>query len=133
MYYERVHQHIHENGPAIVAGGPSNGQPALPGTKKPHTPYTIEEILKPAAPRPRPPSPCGLLADGVCTCGLTAGNVVSAAFYVNVQQQQDQQFICNQSLHRYWNNSYTYLLTYTFFVYFKNIFFFYFFLILLFP
>ncbi|XP_060839638.1 paired box protein Pax-1-like [Rhopalosiphum padi] len=99
LYYERIHQHIHENGSVSVAGEPSNGQPALPGPKKPHTPYTIEEILKPTAPRPRPPSPCGLLVDGVCTCGLTAGNAtVSAAYYVDVQQQQ--QFICSQP-HRY--------------------------------
>ncbi|XP_025208698.1 paired box pox-neuro protein-like [Melanaphis sacchari] len=102
LYYERIHQHIHENGSASIAGEPSNGQPAPPGPKKPHTPYTIEEILKPTAPRPRPPSPCGLLVDGVCTCGLTAGSsVVSAAYYVDVQQQQQQQqFMCSQS-HRY--------------------------------
>uniref|UniRef100_A0A2S2PAB4 Uncharacterized protein n=1 Tax=Schizaphis graminum TaxID=13262 RepID=A0A2S2PAB4_SCHGA len=101
LYYERIHQHIHENGSVSVAGEPSNGQPAPPGPKKPHTPYTIEEILKPTAPRPRPPSPCGLFVDGVCTCGLTAGNAtVSAAYYVDVQQQQQQQFICSQP-HRY--------------------------------
>lgn len=92
MYYERIHQQHQENGPSFI-GEPSNGQPA-PSPKKPHTPYTIEEILKPVAPRPRPPSPCGLLMDGVCTCGLT-GNVMSTAFYVDVQQQ----FMCQQ--HRY--------------------------------
>lgn len=95
LYYEQIQQHHYENGPSAV-GEPSNGQPA-PGVKKPHTPYTIEEILKPTAPRPRPPSPCGLLVDGVCTCGLT-GSVVSTAFYVDVQQQ----FMCSQQ-HRYWN------------------------------
>lgn len=92
LYYERIHQHHNEHGPSVI-GEPSNGQPAA-GAKKPHTPYTIEEILKPTAPRLRPPSPCGLLVDGVCTCGLT-GNVVSTAFYVDVQQQ----FMCQQ--HRY--------------------------------
>ncbi|XP_015372916.1 PREDICTED: paired box protein Pax-9-like [Diuraphis noxia] len=101
LYYERIHQHIHENGHVSVVGGPLNGQLAPPSPKKPHTPYTIEEILKkPTALLPRPPSPCGLITDGVCTCGLTAGNAVSAAFYVNVQQQH-QQFICSQPLHRY--------------------------------
>jgi len=107
LYYERIHRHQrhHEHhGPSVVVGGgggggersADGGQPA-PGAKKPQTPYTIEEILKPTAPRPRPPSPCGLLVDGVCTCGL-AGSVVSAAFYADVQQQYMQ---CSQHL-RYW-------------------------------
>lgn len=98
MYYEQIQLHHHENGPSTI-GEPSHGQ-ALPGVKKPHTPYTIEEILKPTAPRPRAPSPCGLLVDGVCTCGLT-GNVVSTAFYVDVQQQ----FMCSQQ-HRFWKHFY---------------------------
>lgn len=97
FYYERIQlQHHHDNGPGVVAGGePSNGPPGA--AKKPNTAYTIEEILKkPVAPRPRPPSPCGLLVDGVCTCGLTAtssGDMVSAAFYVDVQRQVMQ---CSQ-------------------------------------
>jgi len=99
LYYERIHRHQrhHEqHGPSVVVGERSadGGQPA-PGAKKPQTPYTIEEILKPTAPRPRPPSPCGLLVDGVCTCGLAAGSVVSAAFYADVQQQYMQ---CSQHL-----------------------------------
>ncbi|VVC33400.1 Winged helix-turn-helix DNA-binding domain,Homeobox domain-like,Paired domain [Cinara cedri] len=107
LYYERIHQqqqqqqqqqqHRNSNGPMNVAGVPSTGQCApLDGVNKNklRTPYTIEEILKPKAPRPRTPSPCGLLVDGVCTCGLT-GNMVSAAFYVDVQQQ----FMCSQQHH----------------------------------
>ncbi|XP_050422881.1 protein gooseberry-like [Adelges cooleyi] len=80
FYYERIHQHQSDYVPS--ASRPKQGE------KKPRTPYTIEEILKPTAPRPRTSSPCRLLVDGICTCGLTSNVVSTAAFYLDVQQQQ---------------------------------------------
>ncbi|XP_050540017.1 paired box protein Pax-8-like [Daktulosphaira vitifoliae] len=85
LYYDRIHQH-HQNDQILSSLVDSSTSKPAQGLKKQRTPYTIEEILKPTTPQHKNPSPCRLVTDGVCTCGLSS-NIVSTAFYVGVQQQ----------------------------------------------